>query len=71
MQVKFYGEFSRGKKVLHVASCDIRGCVYLTKFTENVVGYGCTKQCFWRKRLGGPSYVISPLYYNFDRDTPD
>ena len=68
VQVKFYGEFAREKRIIQVISCDLTGCVYLSKFTENVIGYSCAKQCFWRKRLGGPSYVISPLYYNFDRD---
>jgi len=68
VQVKFFGEFARDKRVIQVISCDITGCVYLSKFTENVIGYSCAKQCFWRKRLGGPAYVISPLYYNFDKD---
>lgn len=63
IQVKFYGDFNNTTKYLNVVSCDINGTVYLCRYFDNVLGYTCNKQCFWRKRLNGPAYVISPLYY--------
>jgi len=38
--------------------------VYLSRYFDNVIGYSCNKQCFWRKRLNGPAYVIAPLFYD-------
>ena len=63
IQVKFYGDFRHDAKQIHVASCDIHGVVYLSKYYDNVIGYACNKQCFWRKRLNGPAYIIAPLFY--------
>jgi hypothetical protein len=64
IQVKFYGDFKDGSRNINVVSCDIHGVVYLSRYFDNVIGYACNKQCFWRKRLNGPAYVISPLYYS-------
>lgn len=63
IQVKFYGDFRSDSKNVNVASCDIHGTVYLLKYFDNVIGHACTQRCFWRKRLNGPSYIISPLFY--------
>lgn len=38
--------------------------MYLSRYFDNVIGYACNKQCFWRKRLNGPAYVICPLFYS-------
>ena len=67
IQVKFFGEFRKDTKFINVVSCDINGTVYLSRYNDNVLGYTCNKQCFWRKRLNGPAYVISPLFYDFDK----
>lgn len=63
IQVKFYGDFGSSSRNINVASCDIHGTVYLSKYFDNVIGYACTQRCFWRKRLNGPAYIISPLFY--------
>ena len=51
IQVKFYGDFRRESRSIRVVSCDINGIVYLSRYNENVLGYNCNKQCFWKKRL--------------------
>lgn len=63
IQVKFYGDFGSSSRHIQVATCDIHGTVYLSKYFDNVIGYACTQRCFWRKRLNGPAYIISPLFY--------
>ena len=67
IQVKFFGEFRKDTRFINVVSCDINGTVYLSRYSDNVLGYTCNKQCFWRKRLNGPAYVVSPLFYDFDK----
>ena len=67
IQVKFYGEFKKDARYINVVSCDINGTVYLSRYFDNVLGYTCNKQCFWRKRLNGPAYTVCPLFYDFER----
>ena len=66
-QCKFYGEFKREVRQINVVSCDLEGTVYLSKFTEQILGYTCSKQCFWRRRLNGPALNISPRFYDFEQ----
>jgi hypothetical protein len=68
IQVKFYGDFRRESRSIRVVSCDINGIVYLSRYNENVLGYNCNKQCFWKKRLNGPAYVIAPFFYDFEKN---
>lgn len=66
VQVKFFGEFKRETRYINVVSCDIAGTCYLSRFCDNVLGYTCNKQCFYKARLKGPAFAISPLFYDFD-----
>ena len=43
VQVKLFGEFRKESKEINVVSCDVKGTVYLSKFTENVLGTVCNK----------------------------
>ena len=43
IQVKFYGDFKQQARSVSVVSCDINGIVYLSRYTENVLGYTCNK----------------------------
>ena len=67
VQVKFYGEFKKDQKYVQIITCDLTGIVYLVKFSENVLGTTCNKQCFWKKKLNGPAFNIAPLFYDFDK----
>ena len=64
VQVKFYGDFSQNAKNVQAVSCDVHGVVYLLRYFDNILTYNCNKQCFWKSRLNGPAYVISPLFFD-------
>ena len=67
VQVKFYGEFKKDQKYIHIITCDLSGMVYLCKYSENVLGTTCNKQCFWKKKLNGAAFIVAPLFYDFDK----
>ena len=66
VQAKFYGVFRKDTRVVQIVTSDIQGTVYLLKLTDDVLGYSCNKKCFYKKRMGGPSYIICPLFYDYE-----
>ena len=60
VSIKFFGDLSFNQKKISIVSCDLEGIVYLSYFSEALIGYQCVKQCFMRKRVG-PTFTIAPF----------